>query len=113
MLLIVSGVFPRVEIPPNWIRRKLRRAFRRRQRPVAPVHSHVTIETSGLSEPKLMVKPPTATRWLTIASGTNMTRAVISEAAEFTALVAGAFVVRNSLLIGGMASFLFLGCFSG
>jgi hypothetical protein len=73
----------------------------------------VTIETSGLSEPKLMVKRPTATRWLTIASGTNMTRAVISEAAEFTALVAGAFVVRNSLLIGGMASFLFLGCFSG
>ena len=42
-----------------------------------------------------------------------MTRTAISETAEFTALVAGAFVVRNGLLIGGMASFLLLGCFSG
>jgi hypothetical protein len=42
-----------------------------------------------------------------------MTRAVISEAAEFTALVAGAFVVRNGLVIGVMASFLLLGYFSG
>jgi hypothetical protein len=42
-----------------------------------------------------------------------MTRAVISEAAEFTALVAGAFVVRNGLLIGGMATFLLVGFFSG
>lgn len=42
-----------------------------------------------------------------------MTRPEISEATEFTALVAGAFVVRNGLLIGGMALFLFLGCFGG
>ena len=42
-----------------------------------------------------------------------MSRAEISEATEFTALVAGAFVVRNGLLIGGMALFLIFGCFSG
>ncbi len=42
-----------------------------------------------------------------------MTRPQISEATEFTALVAGAFVVRNGLLIGGLALFLIFGCFSG
>ena len=73
----------------------------------------MTAETFDLREPKLMLKRPTATRWRIFSSGTNMTRPQISEATEFTALVAGAFVVRNGLLIGGLALFLVFGCFSG
>jgi hypothetical protein len=42
-----------------------------------------------------------------------MTRAAISETASFTALVTGAFFVRNALVIGAMASFLIFGLFSG
>ncbi len=42
-----------------------------------------------------------------------MTRAALSETAEFTVLVAGAFIVRNGLVIGGLASFLIFGLFSG
>jgi hypothetical protein len=42
-----------------------------------------------------------------------MMRAVLSDAAEFTALVVGAFVVRNGLAIGGLASFLIFGFFIG
>ena len=73
----------------------------------------MTIETPGSLEPKLMVNRPTASRLAPSSQGTNMSRAEISEATEFTALVAGAFVVRNGLLIGGMALFLIFGCFSG
>jgi hypothetical protein len=42
-----------------------------------------------------------------------MNRAAMSDAATFTALIAGAFVVRNGLVIGGLASFLLFGFFSG
>lgn len=42
-----------------------------------------------------------------------MRRAAISEATEFTALVVGAFVIRNGLLIGGLALFLLVGWLSG
>jgi hypothetical protein len=42
-----------------------------------------------------------------------MTRESIQDAAAFTAIVTGAFVVRNALVIGGLTSFLILGFFSG
>ena len=45
--------------------------------------------------------------------GKIITRATMSDAATFTALVAGAFVVRNGLVIGGLTSLLLLGFFSG
>jgi hypothetical protein len=42
-----------------------------------------------------------------------MTRESIEEAATFTAVVTGAFVVRNALVIGGLTSFLIFGLFAG
>jgi hypothetical protein len=42
-----------------------------------------------------------------------MTRDSIADAATFAAIVTGAFVVRNALVIGGLASFLVFGFFSG
>lgn len=41
-----------------------------------------------------------------------MTRESIQDAASFTAVVTAAFVVRNALVIGGIASFLTFGLFS-
>jgi hypothetical protein len=42
-----------------------------------------------------------------------MTRDSIQDAATFAAIVTGAFVVRNALVIGGLVSFLIFGFFSG
>jgi hypothetical protein len=44
--------------------------------------------------------------------GTIMTRESVEDAASFTAIVTAAFVVRNALVIGGIASFLIFGVFS-
>jgi hypothetical protein len=41
-----------------------------------------------------------------------MTRDSMQDAATFTAIVTAAFVVRNAIVIGGIASFLVFGLFS-
>jgi hypothetical protein len=42
----------------------------------------------------------------------TMTRESVQDAASFAAIVTAAFVVRNAIVIGGIATFLIVGVFS-